>query len=65
MELSRDFQLVLAGGFVSLFTTIVMMLVIHLLFRLNRTPEQTAPPPRAEPVKPTAVPPANQADESG
>jgi hypothetical protein len=38
--LSHDFELVLAGGLVSLLTTIVIMLVIHLLFRLDRKPPQ-------------------------
>lgn len=35
---SHDFELVLAGGLVSLVTTIVIMIVIHLLFRLDRNP---------------------------
>jgi hypothetical protein len=39
-QFSHDFELVLAGGFVSLFTTIVIMLVIHLLFRLDRKPPE-------------------------
>ncbi len=39
-QFSHDFELVLAGGFVSLLTTIVIMLVIHLLFRLNSKPPE-------------------------
>lgn len=39
-QFSHDFELVLAGGLVSLFTTILIMLVIHLLFRLDRKPPE-------------------------
>lgn len=36
MEFSRDFQLVLAGGLVAVATTVVILLVISLLARLDR-----------------------------
>ncbi len=39
-QFSHDFELVVAGGFVSLLTTIVIMLVVHLLFRLNGKPPE-------------------------
>lgn len=40
-QFSHDFELVLAGGLVSLVTTIVIMLVVHLLFRLDRKPPES------------------------
>lgn len=40
MELSRDFQLVLAGGVVAVMTTLVVLVVITLLTRLDRRGER-------------------------
>lgn len=40
MEFSRDFQLVLAGGVVAVMTTMVMLVVITLLARLDRRGQQ-------------------------
>lgn len=40
MDFSRDFQLVLAGGVVAVVTTLVMLVVITLLARLDRRGEQ-------------------------
>lgn len=39
MEFSRDFQLVLAGGLVAVATTVVVLLVVALLARLDRRGE--------------------------
>jgi hypothetical protein len=39
VEFSRDFQLILAGGFVSLVTTIVILLVVTVLIRMDRRDE--------------------------
>lgn len=39
MEFSRDFQLVLAGGFISLVTTIVVLIVVTLLIQMDRRGE--------------------------
>jgi hypothetical protein len=36
VEFSRDFQLVLAGGFISLVTTIVVLIVVTLLIQMDR-----------------------------
>ncbi len=35
----HDFQLLAAGGALSLLTTLVMILVVHLLFRLDKSPQ--------------------------
>ncbi len=35
-EFSRDFQLVLAGGMVAVTTTVIVLIVITLLARLDR-----------------------------
>jgi len=40
MEFSRDFQLVAAGGLISLATTIVVLILITLLLRLDRRGER-------------------------
>ena len=39
MEFTRDFQLVLAGGLISLITTIVVLIVITLLIQMDRRGE--------------------------
>ena len=39
MEITRDFQLVLAGGLISLITTIVVLIVITLLIQMDRRGE--------------------------
>jgi len=39
VEFSRDFQLVLAGGFISLVTTIVSLIIITLLIQMDRRGE--------------------------
>lgn len=36
MEFSHDFQMVLAGGIISLATTIIILVIVTLLFRLDR-----------------------------
>lgn len=40
MEFSRDFQLVLAGGFISLVTTLVVLIVVTLLIQMDRRGER-------------------------
>jgi hypothetical protein len=39
MEFTRDFQLVLAGGLISLATTVSVLILITLLLRLDRRGE--------------------------
>lgn len=40
MDFNRDFQLVLAGGFISLVTTIVVLIVVTLLIQMDRRGER-------------------------
>jgi hypothetical protein len=40
VEFTRDFQLVLAGGFISLVTTIVVLIVVTLLIQMDRRGER-------------------------
>ncbi len=35
----HDFQLLVAGGALSLLTTLVMILIVYVLFRLDKSPQ--------------------------